>query len=76
MTNMDKFIIGFDHMLRTMLTPSQTLHPVPVTVLPLVELSHSYTHDATAPFSYHHCGDICGQTSSKSMVTLATDDVV
>lgn len=29
MPNLDKFIIGFDHALRTLLTPAQTLRPVP-----------------------------------------------
>ena len=34
MPNIDKFIIGFDHALRTLLTPAQTLRPVPGTELP------------------------------------------
>lgn len=41
MPNIDKFIIGFDNALRTLLTPAQTLRPVPGTELSEVDLTDS-----------------------------------
>ncbi len=61
MPNLDKFIIGFDHALRTLLTPAQTLRPVPGTELPEVELSDSEKNESTALMRINHTGEICAQ---------------
>src|SRR5690606_25370360 len=61
MPNLDKFIIGFDHALRTLLTPAQTLRPVPGTELPEVELSDSEKSESTALMRINHTGEICAQ---------------
>jgi ubiquinone biosynthesis monooxygenase Coq7 len=61
MPNLDKFIIGFDHALRTLLTPAQTLRPVPGAELPEVELSDSEKSESTALMRINHTGEICAQ---------------
>ncbi|SFN65719.1 ubiquinone biosynthesis monooxygenase Coq7 [Nitrosospira briensis] len=61
MPNLDKFIIGFDHALRTLLTPAQTLRPVPGTQLPQVELNEVEKHESSALMRVNHTGEICAQ---------------
>lgn len=61
MLNLDKFIIGFDHALRTLLTPAQTLRPVPGTGLPELELSDAEKSKSTALMRINHTGEICAQ---------------
>jgi ubiquinone biosynthesis monooxygenase Coq7 len=61
MPNLDKFIIGFDHALRTLLTPAQTLRPVPGAELPEVDLSDSEKSESTALMRVNHVGEICAQ---------------
>src|SRR6187397_1004293 len=61
MPNLDKFIVGFDHALRTLLTPAQTLRPVPGTELPEVELSDSEKNEVSALMRVNHVGEICAQ---------------
>jgi ubiquinone biosynthesis monooxygenase Coq7 len=61
MPNIDKFIIGFDHALRTLLTPAQTLRPVPGTELPESELNDWEKREATALMRVNHVGEICAQ---------------
>lgn len=61
MPNLDKFIIGFDHALRTLLTPAQTLRPVPGTGLPEGELNDLEKSESTALMRVNHVGEICAQ---------------
>ena len=61
MPNLDKFIIGFDHALRTLLTPAQTLRPVTGTQLPQVELNDAEKHESIALMRVNHTGEICAQ---------------
>lgn len=61
MPNLDKFIIGFDHALRTLLTPAQTLRPVPGIQLPQVELNDAEKHESSALMRVNHTGEICAQ---------------
>ena len=73
MPNMDKFIIGFDHALRTLLTPAQTLRPVPGTELPEVELSDSEKNESTALMRVNHVGEICAQALYQGQALTARD---
>ena len=73
MPNMDKFIIGFDHALRTLLTPAQTLRPVPGTELPEVELSDSEKSESTALMRVNHVGEICAQALYQGQALTARD---
>lgn len=61
MPNIDKFIIGFDHALRTLLTPAQTLRPVPGRNLPDAELSDWEKRESSALMRINHVGEICAQ---------------
>lgn len=61
MPNLDKFIIGFDHALRTLLTPAQTLRPVPGNGLPESELNDLEKSESTALMRVNHVGEICAQ---------------
>jgi 3-demethoxyubiquinol 3-hydroxylase len=61
MPNIDKFIIGFDRALRTLLTPAQTLRPVPGTGLPEAELDDSEKRESSALMRVNHVGEICAQ---------------
>src|SRR5687768_13357701 len=61
MPNLDKFIISFDHALRTLLTPAQTLRPVPGTQLPEVGLNASEQHESAALMRINDSGEICAQ---------------
>ena len=76
MPNMDKFIIGFDHALRTLLTPAQTLRPVPGTELPEVELSDSEKSESTALMRVNHVGEICAQALYQGQALTARDEEV
>ena len=61
MPNIDRFIIGFDRALRTLLTPAQTLRAVPGTELPEVELDDSEKRESSALMRVNHVGEICAQ---------------
>jgi len=61
MPNIDRFIIGFDRALRTLLTPAQTLRAVPGTELPEVELDDSEKRQSSALMRVNHVGEICAQ---------------
>jgi ubiquinone biosynthesis monooxygenase Coq7 len=61
MPNIDRFIIGFDRALRTLLTPAQTLRAMPGTELPEVELDDSEKRESSALMRVNHVGEICAQ---------------
>ena len=76
MPNIDKLIIGFDHALRTLLTPAQTLRPVPGTELPEVELNNSEKSESTALMRVNHVGEICAQALYQGQALTAHDTEV
>ena len=59
--NIDKIIIGFDSALRTLLTPAQTLRPVPGSALPEAELSDTEKKLSSALMRVNHVGEVCAQ---------------
>ncbi len=61
MMNIDKIIIGFDSALRTLLTPAQTLRPVPGSALPEAELSDTEKKLSSALMRVNHVGEVCAQ---------------
>lgn len=73
MANIDKFIIGFDNALRTLLTPAQTLRPVPGTGLPEVELTDAEKNETTALMRINHVGEICAQALYQGQALTARD---
>lgn len=76
MPNIDKFIIGFDNALRTLLTPAQTLRPVPGTGLPEVELTDAEKNETTALMRVNHVGEICAQALYQGQALTARDTEV
>ncbi|TSA52498.1 MAG: 2-polyprenyl-3-methyl-6-methoxy-1,4-benzoquinone monooxygenase [Nitrosomonadaceae bacterium] len=73
MPNIDKFIIGFDNALRTLLTPAQTLRPVPGTGLPEVELTDAEKNETIALMRVNHVGEICAQALYQGQALTARD---
>jgi ubiquinone biosynthesis monooxygenase Coq7 len=73
MPNIDRFIIGFDNALRTLLTPAQTLRPVPGTGLPEVELTDAEKNETTALMRVNHVGEICAQALYQGQALTARD---
>lgn len=61
MINIDKLIIGFDSALRTLLTPAQTLRPIPGSELPEAELSEAEKRLSCALMRVNHVGEVCAQ---------------
>lgn len=76
MRKIDKFIIGFDHALRTLLTPAQTLRPVPGTELPEAELNDSEKSESTALMRVNHVGEVCAQALYQGQALTAHDTEV
>ena len=73
MPNIDKFIIGFDNALRTLLTPAQTLRPVHGTGLTEVELTDAEKNETTALMRVNHVGEICAQALYQGQALTARD---
>lgn len=61
MITLDKLIIGFDSALRTLLTPAQTVRPVPGNELPENELTESEKQLSCALMRVNHVGEVCAQ---------------
>ena len=76
MPNIDKFITGFDNALRTLLSPAQTLRPVPGNELPEVELSSTEKNEAVALMRVNHVGEICAQALYQGQALTARDVAV
>lgn len=74
--NIDKLIIGFDNALRTILTPAQTLRPVPGSELPEVELTEIEKKESTALMRVNHVGEVCAQALYQGQALTAKNDSV
>ena len=61
MITIDKLIIGFDSALRTLLTPAQTLRPVPGGELPDADLTDAEKKLSCALMRVNHVGEVCAQ---------------
>lgn len=73
MPSIDKFIIGFDHALRTLLTPAQTLRAVPGSELPESELNDWEKRESSALMRVNHVGEICAQALYQGQALTAHD---
>ncbi len=76
MLNIDKFIIGFDSALRTLLTPATTLRSVPGSDLPEAELSESEKKKSTALMRINHVGEVCAQALYQGQALTARNEEV
>ncbi len=73
MLNIDRFITGLDNALRTLLTPAQTLRPVPGTELPEAELTDVEKSETAALMRINHVGEICAQALYQGQALTARD---
>jgi ubiquinone biosynthesis monooxygenase Coq7 len=76
MMNVDKFIIGFDSALRTLLTPAQTSRPVPGNELPDIELTDAEKRLSSALMRVNHVGEVCAQALYQGQGLTARDGVI
>ncbi len=76
MLNIDKFIIGFDSALRTLLTPATTLRSVPGSDLPEADLSESEKKESTALMRINHVGEVCAQALYQGQALTAKNEEV
>lgn len=76
MIGIDKVIVGFDSALRTLLTPAQTLRPVPGSELPEAELTDVEKRLSCALMRVNHVGEVCAQALYQGQgLTARNDDV-
>jgi ubiquinone biosynthesis monooxygenase Coq7 len=61
MLRIERFIIGFDSALRTLLTPAQTIRMVPGNDFSETELTHAEKSKSAALMRVNHTGEICAQ---------------
>lgn len=61
MITIDKLIIGFDSALRTLLTPANTVRPVPGCELPENDLTEPEKRLSCALMRVNHVGEVCAQ---------------
>ncbi len=76
MLNIDKFIIGFDGALRTLLTPAQTLRPVPGNDLQEKEMSETEKQLSAALMRVNHVGEVCAQALYQGQGLTARNEAV
>jgi len=76
MINIDKLIIGFDSALRTLLTPAQTLRPVPGSELPEAELTDTEKRLSCALMRVNHVGEVCAQALYQGQGLTARNETV
>lgn len=76
MVTIDKLIIGFDSALRTLLTPAQTLRPVPGSELPEVELTDAEKRLSCALMRVNHVGEVCAQALYQGQGLTARNETV
>ena len=76
---MDKFITGFDNALRTLLSPAQTLRPVPGNELPETEvtaMTDAERSESAALMRVNHVGEICAQALYQGQALTARNVAV
>jgi ubiquinone biosynthesis monooxygenase Coq7 len=76
MLNIDKFIIVFDSALRTLLSPAQTLRPIPGKELPDAELSDTEKKMSAALMRVNHVGEVCAQALYQGQALTAKNEDV
>ncbi len=73
MLNIEKFIIGFDGALRTLLAPAQTVRTVPGKNLSENELTKEEKKKSSALMRINHTGEVCAQALYQGQALTAKD---
>ena len=76
MLNIDRFIIGFDSALRTLLTPAPTLRSVPGSDLPEADLNDMEKKEASALMRINHVGEVCAQALYQGQALTSKNEQV
>ena len=73
MLNIEKFIIGFDGALRTLLAPAQTVRTVPGKNISENELTKEERRKSSALMRINHTGEVCAQALYQGQALTAKD---
>ena len=73
MLNIEKFIIGFDGALRTLLAPAQTVRTVPGKNISEKELTKEEKNKSSALMRINHTGEVCAQALYQGQALTAKD---
>ena len=73
MLNIEKFIIGFDGALRTLLAPAQTVRTVPGKNFSENELTKEERRKSSALMRINHTGEVCAQALYQGQALTAKD---
>jgi ubiquinone biosynthesis monooxygenase Coq7 len=73
MLNIEKFIIGFDGALRTLLAPAQTVRTVPGNNFSENELTKEERRKSSALMRINHTGEVCAQALYQGQALTAKD---
>jgi ubiquinone biosynthesis monooxygenase Coq7 len=73
MFNIEKFIIGFDGALRTLLAPAQTIRTVPGNNFSEPELTQAEKNKSSALMRINHTGEVCAQALYQGQALTAQD---
>ena len=76
MFNIEKFIIGFDGALRTLLAPAQTVRTVPGKSFSETELTKAEKKKSSALMRINHTGEVCAQALYQGQALTAQDPKV
>ncbi|GJL72407.1 MAG: 2-nonaprenyl-3-methyl-6-methoxy-1,4-benzoquinol hydroxylase [Nitrosomonas sp.] len=76
LSNIDKLIISFDNALRTIMTPAQTVRPVPGRDLSEVELTETEKKESIALMRVNHVGEVCAQALYQGQALTARNEAV
>jgi len=73
MLNIEKFIIGFDGALRTLLAPAQTVRTIPGKSSSENELTKEERRKSSALMRINHTGEVCAQALYQGQALTAKD---
>lgn len=72
----DRAIIEFDKVLRTVLAPAQSVRPVPGEDIPEADLSDAERRHAAALMRVNHVGEICAQALYQGQAMMSRDPAI
>jgi len=75
-SRLDRFIIEFDKVLRTLSATPSSGRPVPGGVLAEAQLSDAERHHAAALMRVNHCGEVCAQALYQGQALSCDDPAV
>lgn len=73
MFNIEKFIIGFDGALRTLLAPAQTIRTIPGNNFSETKLTQAEKNKSSALMRINHTGEVCAQALYQGQALTAQD---